>query len=540
MIDTNGQPINAKSGELFLGIVPKMANRHGLITGATGTGKTCTLQNLAETFSAMGVPVFATDIKGDLSGVAKAGGGNKHFEKSIADNHLDQLGFRYQSSPVAFWDIFGEQGHPLRTTVSEMGPILLSRVLDLNDTQSDVLNLVFRIADDQNLLLLDLKDLRKMLEEVGNNRTQYTTAYGNISTATVGAIQRGLLALEDQGGDKFFGEPAIDIFDLIQTQNGKGVINILASDKIINSPKTYTSFLLYLLSELYEQLPEVGDLDKPKLVFFFDEAHLLFNDINKSLLERIEQIVRLIRSKGVGIYFCTQNPIDIPDIILGQLGNRVQHALRAYTPRDQKAVAVAADTFRPNPAFDTRAVITELAVGEALVSFLDEKGIPNMVERAIVLPPQGQAGAITPDERQQIIKNTADLYGQYDKMIDRESAFEILVGRMEELQQKAEAEAQQKALEKQQKEESKALAAQQKEEERQRKEEERRQKEAERQRKAAEREAEAAERKRKREKDQSIFGSIEKMAAQKAKRELVNSVFKLGRNLLGGLLKGKK
>ncbi len=522
MIDNNGQIINAKSGDLFLGIVPKMATRHGLITGATGTGKTCTLQNMAETFSAMGIPVFATDIKGDLSGAAKAGGGNVHFEKSIADNHLDQMGFQYQGSPVAFWDIFGEQGHSLRTTVSEMGPILLSRILDLNDTQSDVLNIVFRIADDQGLLLLDLKDLRKMLEEVGNNRAQYTTAYGNISTATVGAIQRGLLALQDQGGDKFFGEPAIDIFDLLQSQNGKGVINILASDKIINSPKIYTSFLLYLLSELYEQLPEVGDLDKPKLVFFFDEAHLLFNDINKALQEKIEQIVRLIRSKGVGIYFCTQNPIDIPDTILGQMGNRVQHALRAYTPRDQKAVNVAADTFRPNPDFDTKAVITELGVGEALVSFLDEKGIPNMVQRAIILPPQGQAGALTMDERQQIIRNTNDMYGHYDKLEDRESAFEILSARLAQMQQEKEE------------------AAQLKEEERIRKEEERKQKEAERQRKAEEREAAAAERQKKREKDQSILGSIEKMAATKAKRELVNTAFKLGRNLLGGLLKGKK
>lgn len=540
MIDNNKQPINAKSGELFLGINPKMANRHGLITGATGTGKTCTLQNLAETFSAMGIPVFATDIKGDLSGVAKAGGGNVHFEKSIADNNLTQMGFSYQGFPVAFWDLFGEQGHFLRTSVSEMGPILLARILELNDTQSDVLNIVFRIADDQGLLLIDLKDLRKMLEEVGNNRAQYTTAYGNISTATIGAIQRGLLTLEDQGGDKFFGEPSIDIFDFLQTREGKGVINILASDKIINSPKIYSSFLLYLLSELYEQLPEVGDIDKPKLVFFFDEAHLLFNDINKSLQDRIEQTVRLIRSKGVGVYFCSQSPCDIPDAILAQMGNRVQHALRAYTPRDQKAVSVAAETFRPNPAFDTKAVISQLAVGEALVSFLDEQGIPSMVQRSIILPPQGQAGALTADERRQIVQSTADLYGQYDLVQDRESAYEVLLSRFQQLQEQKEAEEQQKNIEKQQQAEAKALAAKQKEEERQRKEEERRIKEAERQRKAEEREAAAAERQRKREKDQSILGSIEKMAATKAKRELVNSVFKLGRNLLGGLLKGKK
>ena len=364
MINKNGLPYNALAGTKQLGILPRMANRHGLITGATGTGKTCTLQNLAETFSAMGVPVFATDIKGDLSGVSKAGGGNEHFEKSIAANGLREEGFAYKGFPVCFWDIFGEEGHPLRTTVSEMGPILLSRILDLNDTQSDVLNLVFRIADDQGLLLLDLKDLRKMLEEVGNRRAEYVTSYGNISVATVGAIQRGLLALEDQGGDRFFGEPAIDIFDFMQTQDGKGVISILASDRVIQSPKIYTSFLLYLLSELFEQLPEVGDLDKPKMVFFFDEAHLLFNDISKSLLERIEQVVRLIRSKGVGVYFCTQNPLDIPETVLGQLGNRVQHALRAYTPRDQKAVSTAAETFRQNPAFDTKTVITELEVGE--------------------------------------------------------------------------------------------------------------------------------------------------------------------------------
>ena len=447
MIDNTGTPFNAIAGEKHLGIIPSMANRHGLIAGATGTGKTCTLQNLAETFSAMGVPVFATDIKGDLSGVGKAGGGNVHFEKSIADNNLTDCGFAYKAYPVCLWDVFGKEGHPLRTTVSDMGPMLLSRILDLNDTQSDVLNMVFRIADDQQLLLIDLKDLRKMLEEVGNNRANYITAYGNISTATIGAIQRSLLSLEDQGGDQFFGEPAIDIYDFMQTRAGRGVINILASDKIVNSPKVYTSFLLYLLSELYEQLPEVGDLDKPKLVFFFDEAHMLFNGINKALLEKIEQMVRLIRSKGVGIYFCTQNPDDIPDTILGQLGNRVQHALRAYTPRDQKAVRTAAETFRANPAFDTAKVITELGVGEALVSFLDPKGVPCMVERARILPPQGQAGALTPDERQRII-STSMVYGKYDRVNDRVSAYEILTEKLTKQQ------------------EEKALAQQQKEEER--------------------------------------------------------------------------
>jgi DNA helicase HerA-like ATPase len=520
MIDNTGTPFNAVSGEQHLGIIPAMANRHGLIAGATGTGKTCTLQNLAETFSAMGIPVFATDIKGDLSGVGKAGGGNVHFEKSIADNKLADFGFAYKAYPVCLWDVFGEQGHPLRTTVSEMGPMLLSRILDLNDTQSDVLNMVFRIADDQQLLLIDLKDLRKMLEEVGNNRANYITAYGNISVATIGAIQRSLLSLEDQGGDKFFGEPAIDIYDFMQTRQGKGVINIMASDKIVNSPKVYTSFLLYLLSELYEQLPEVGDLDKPKLVFFFDEAHMLFNNINKSLLEKIEQMVRLIRSKGVGIYFCTQNPDDIPDTILGQLGNRVQHALRAYTPRDQKAVRTAAETFRANPAFNTAEVITQMGVGEALVSFLDAKGIPTMVERARILPPEGQAGAIPAEDRQQIIR-TSMVYGKYDTIVDRVSAYELLTEKLNKQQ------------------EEKALAQQQKEEERLQKEEAKKQREEERLQAAEERKRKAEERERQREKDNSLVGSISKMAKQKAKRELVNTAFKLGRGLLGSLIKGK-
>ena len=520
MLENTGTPFNAIAGDKHLGIIPSMANRHGLIAGATGTGKTCSLQNLAETFSAMGVPVFATDIKGDLTGVSKAGGGNVHFEKSIEDNHLKECGFEYKAYPVCVWDVFGQEGHPLRTTVSEMGPILLSRILDLNETQSDVLNMVFRIADDKELLLLDLKDLRKMLEEVGNNRTQYITAYGNISIATIGAIQRSLLSLEDQGGDQFFGEPAIDIYDFMQTRQGRGVINILASDKIVNSPKVYTSFLLYLLSELFEELPEVGDLDKPKLVFFFDEAHMLFNGISKSLLEKIEQIVRLIRSKGVGVYFCTQNPADIPDTVLGQLGNRVQHALRAYTPHEQKAVKVAADSFRTNPEFDTSKVITELAVGEALVSFLDPKGMPSMVERAKVLPPEGQAGAITPDERQRVIQ-TSMVYGKYDKTIDRESAYEILTEKLQKEQ------------------EAKELAIQQKEEEKQRKEEEKRQAAEERKQAAEERKRKAEERERKRERDNSTLGSIKKMAVTKAKREAVNAAFKFGRGLLGSLLKGK-
>ena len=381
MLDIEDKAIIALSGGKDIVLLPKMANRHGLITGATGTGKTCTLQNMAETFSSMGVPVFATDIKGDLAGVSKAGGNNANLQRSVNDLDLEAKGFEYRGFPVCFWDIFGKQGHPLRTTVSEMGPLLLSRLLDLNDTQSGVLSLTFKIADDQGLLLLDLKDLRKMLEHVANESNKYKVTYGNIAPASIGTIQRGLLTLSEQGGDSFFGEPAVDIFDFIQTQGKRGFINILAADKLIHSPKVYTSFLLYLLSELYQQLPEVGDLEKPKLVFFFDEAHLLFNDIPKVLLDKIEQIVRLIRSKGVGVYFCTQNPLDIPETILGQIGNRVQHALRAFTPRDQKAVSTAAKTFRQNPAFNTETAITELAVGEALVSFLDEKGAPIMVEQ---------------------------------------------------------------------------------------------------------------------------------------------------------------
>ena len=506
-------------------LLPKMANRHGLITGATGTGKTCTLQNMAETFSSMGIPVFATDIKGDLAGVCKAGGNNVNLQRSVEKFGLEDKGFEYRGFPVCFWDIFGELGHPLRTTVSEMGPLLLSRLLDLNDTQSGVLYLTFKIADDNGLLLLDLKDLRKMLEHVANERDKYTVTYGNISPASIGTIQRGLLMLAEQGGDLFFGEPAIDIFDFIQTQGRRGIINILAAEKLIHSPRVYTSFLLFLLSDLYQHLPEVGDLDKPKLVFFFDEAHLLFNDIPKVLLEKIEQVVRLVRSKGVGIYFCTQNPLDIPETVLGQLGNRVQHALRAYTPRDQKAVSTAATTFRQNPAFNTEKAITELAVGEALVSFLDEKGAPGMVERAFVLPPQGQAGAITADERQRAMQKSA-VYGVYEKMIDRESAYEILTGRIEQ------AVREQEDL-KLQKEE----ALRQKEDAIRQREEERQQRAQEMAARAAQREQDRLAREQQRAKDNTLIGSLSKMAAQKAKREAVNTVFKFGRGLLGSLLK---
>ncbi|MGI6073209.1 MAG: helicase HerA-like domain-containing protein [Fermentimonas sp.] len=434
MFEDNKRAFIAINEDKEVCLIPKMANRHGLITGATGTGKTVTLQTLSETFSEMGVPVFVADMKGDLSGVAKIGGNKESVVKRVDGYKLQEKGFEYKSFPVRFWDVFGEQGHPVRTTVSSMGPLLLERLINLNDTQGAILSMTFKIADDNNLLILDIKDLRKMLQFVGDNRQEFTTKYGNISPASIGAIQRGLMRLESEGVDKFFGEPNLEITDFIQTEQGQGVINILAADKLMNSPRAYTTFLLWLLDALYDTLPEVGDLEKPKLVFFFDEAHLLFNDMSRSLLEKVEQIVRLIRSKGVGIYFCTQNPADIPNNILGQLGNRVQHALRAYTPNDQKAVKVAANTFRANPKFDTEQAITTLSTGEALVSFLDEKGAPQVVERANILPPQGQIGPITASEREQIIKSSL-IYGIYEDIIDRESAFEILSER-QELQEK--------------------------------------------------------------------------------------------------------
>ena len=431
----------SEGGEVLLN--PKMANRHGLITGATGTGKTVTLQNLTETFSDMGVPVFVADIKGDFSGIAKAGGNKESVTKRVNKYGLPEQGFEFKAYPTQFWDVFAEKGHPVRTTITEMGPLLLERLLSLNDTQSAILSMVFKIADDNNLLLIDLKDLQKMVEFVGNNRTEYTTKYGNISPASIGAIQRSLLRLENEGAAHFFGEPELVIDDFIQTIQGKGVVNILAADKLMLSPRIYTTFLLWLLSDLYENLPEVGDRDKPKLVFFFDEAHLLFSDMPRHLLEKVEQIVRLIRSKGVGIYFCTQNPADIPQSILGQLGNRVQHALRAYTPNDQKAVKVAAQTFRANPKYDTETAITQLETGEALVSFLDEKGAPQMVERAYILPPQGQIGPITDQERNQVISQSL-VYGVYEKLIDRESAYEILSKRQDLLKVEQEKAAQEK------------------------------------------------------------------------------------------------
>ena len=462
MYDNQNRPIVAINDEKELAFVPRMANRHGLITGATGTGKTITLQTLAETFSDMGVPVFAADIKGDLSGVAKIGGNKESVIKRVDGYKLKEKGFEFKAFPVQFWDVFGEQGHPVQTTISELGPLLLERLLMLNETQGAVLNLIFKIADENDLLLLDLKDLQKMLQYVGDNRAEFITTYGNISTASVGSIQRNLARLEAEGGTQFFGEPALDISDLIKTDhNGKGMINILAADKLMNSPRIYTTFLLWMLSNLYENLPEVGDMEKPKLVFFFDEAHLLFNDMPQILLEKVEQIVRLIRSKGVGVYFITQNPADIPDRILGQLGNRVQHALRAYTPNDQKAVKVAANTFRPNPKFDTETAITELQTGEALVSFLDEKGAPNPVERAFILPPEGQVGPISPEERTRLIQSSL-LYGIYEKDIDRISAFEIISEKMKATDLQKQQLEQQKQREIEQRERDKALREEEK------------------------------------------------------------------------------
>jgi hypothetical protein len=409
-------------------LLPRMANRHGLIAGATGTGKTVTLSRLAEGFSQMGVPVFLADVKGDLAGLSQAGGDNVKVKERVKEMKLD--GFEYAPCPTMFWDVFGAQGHPVRTTVSDMGPLLLARMLGLNETQEGVLTLIFKIADDNGWLLLDLKDLRAMAQHVGDNAKEFTTGYGNISAASVGAIQRSLLALEQQGADRFFGEPALNLDDLMQTVDGKGVVSVLAADKLMSAPKLYATFLLWLLAELFENLPEVGDRDKPRLVFFFDEAHLLFEDAPKALLDKIEQVVRLIRSKGVGVYFISQSPLDIPEDVLGQLGNRVQHALRAFTPKDQKAVKAAAETFRANPKLKVAEVITELEVGEALVSMLDEKGSPSPVERAKVVPPGVRLGPVTDAERRKVIQDSP-VAGHYEKAVDRESAYEILKGRAE-------------------------------------------------------------------------------------------------------------
>jgi len=425
-----GLLIAEEAGGTELRLLPQMANRHGLVAGATGTGKTVSLQVLAEAFSRVGVPVFAADIKGDLSGVSQPGGGN-----AKVDARVEQLGlapWAFEGSPVMFWDVFGEQGHPVRTTVSEVGPLLLARMLNLNEIQEAVLTVAFRVADDNGLLLLDMDDLRAMLKYVADNAADIGTTYGNVSAASVGAIQRALLNLEEQGGQKLFGEPALDLFDFMQTDaNGRGYINILAADKLMLSPQVYSTLLLWLLSELFERLPEAGDLPKPKLVFFFDEAHLLFTDSPPALLTKIEQVVRLIRSKGVGIYFVTQNPIDIPDTVLGQLGNKVQHALRAFTPREQKAVKAMAETFRPNPEVDVESAVTDLAVGEALLSLLEADGSPSMVRRAFVVPPHGHIGAIAPEQRQQTMAASL-VAGHYEQVIDRESAEEVLLVRAQQ------------------------------------------------------------------------------------------------------------
>ena len=439
MLDTQRGLYVAHSSNGPISLQGKMACRHGLIAGATGTGKTVTLQVIAETFCQAGVPCFMADMKGDLSGISQAGKLSGFIEKRLPEFGIENP--QFQSCPVRFFDVYGEQGHPMRSTISRMGPDMLGRLMDLNETQTGVLNIVFKIADDNGLLLIDLKDLRAMLNFVGQNAAEYTTKYGNVTSASVGAIQRALLALENQGADKFFGEPDFDIYDLLQCEGGKGIMNVLAADKLMLQPKLYSTFLLWLLSELYATLPEVGEMDLPKLVFFFDEAHMLFEGTSKALTDKIEQVIRLIRSKGVGIYFITQSPTDIPSNILGQLGNRVQHALRAYSPQDQKAVKVAADTFRPNPAFKTYDTLLELGTGEALVSFLDEKGTPAIVERAKILFPLSQIGAITPEQRTELI-NRSRLYGRYDHPIGRESAYEIITAATEEAErQKAEIEA---------------------------------------------------------------------------------------------------
>ncbi len=428
-------PMLIAQSDVPLFLLPGMSNRHGLVAGATGTGKTVTLQVIAERFSKLGVSVFAADVKGDLSGISQPGVENAKIAERVKKLKLSD--FSFSGCPVTFWDVFGEQGHPVRATVSEMGPLLFSRLLNLNETQAGVLALVFKIADDQGLLLLDLKDLQSMLRYVADNAKDFQTQYGNISAASVGAVQRGLGAIEQQGGDKFFGEPALNLDDMIQTDaQGRGIVNILAADKLVNSPRVYATFLLWLLTELFERLPEVGDPEKPKLVFFFDEAHLLFSDLPKVIEDKIQQVVRLIRSKGVGVFFVTQNPFDVPDAVLGQLGNRVQHALRAFTPKDQKAVRAAAQTFRANPKVDVEKTITELGVGEALVSFLDAQGTPGMVERALVCPPRSQIGPITPEQRQQIMRASL-VAGVYENAIDRESAYEVLKSRAAQAGQSA-------------------------------------------------------------------------------------------------------
>lgn len=494
----------------------KFANRHGLIAGATGTGKTVTLKVLAESFSRLGVPVFLADAKGDVSSLAKAGESNPKFDERLKTLQLEPIPFA--ASPVVFWDLFAQQGHPIRTTISEIGPLLLAQMLNLNDTQEGVLSAVFRVADDQGLLLIDFKDLKAMLTYVSENAAELKAEYGNLSPASLGAIQRNLLALGDQGGEQFFGEPSLNILDFIQTDtNGHGYINILAADKLMNTPKLYATFLLWMMSELFEQLPEVGDMDKPKLVFFFDEAHLLFDNASPALQQKIEQVVRLIRSKGVGIYFITQNPLDLPESVLGQLGNRIQHALRAFTPKDQKAVKTAADTFRANPEFKVDQAITELAVGEALISCLDEQGTPQIVERGWVMPPYSSFIPISPEERQVIISQSI-VAGVYDQAVDRDSAYEMLQKKVLQQSQQKEAD----DLAKQQSKEQEALAKQQAKEQ---------------ERFAREQQKAAEKAQRDREKlTQDIVGTFAKSAA----RSLGGSTGqKIVRGLLGSLF-GKK
>lgn len=494
----------------------QLANRHGLIAGATGTGKTVTLKVLAESFSHIGVPVFLADTKGDVSSLAKPGESNPKFDERIKSLNIDSIPFK--SSPVVFWDLFGEQGHPIRTTISEIGPLLLARILNLNDTQEGVLSAVFRIADDQGLLLINFKDLKAMLSYVSEHAADFKVEYGNLSPASLGAIQRNLLALADQGGDQFFGEPALDLMDFLQTDSqGRGNINLLAADKLMNTPKLYATFLLWMLSELFEQLPEVGDLNKPKLVFFFDEAHLLFDNACPALQEKIEQVVRLIRSKGVGIYFVTQNPLDLPESVLGQLGNRIQHALRAFTPKDQKAVKTAADTFRANPEFKVQEAITELAMGEALISCLDEKGTPQIVERGWIMPPHSSFSPITPEERKALMQQSI-VAGIYEQEVDRDSAHEILQQKVLERQQQAQA----AELAKQQAKEQEVLAKQQAKEQ---------------ERLAREQQKEAERTAKQREKlTQDIVGTFAKSAA----RSLGGSTGqKIVRGLLGSLF-GRK
>ena len=496
-------------------LVGKMCNRHGLIAGATGTGKTVSLQVLAETFSQAGVPCFMADMKGDLSGISQTGTMSNFIEKRCAEFGIENP--QFQPCPVRFWDVFGEQGYPMRTTVSAMGPQLLARLLGLNDTQAGVLNIVFRIADDNNLLLIDIKDLRLMLDFCGKNASKLTTEYGMISTASVGAIQRAIMTLESEGAEQFFGEPAFNIQDLIETENGRGIMNVLCADKLMLKPKLYSTFLLWLITELYANLPEVGDQELPKLVFFFDEAHMLFEDTSKALVDKIEQVIRLVRSKGVGIYFVTQSPTDIPQDILGQLGNRIQHALRAYTPKDQKAVRTAAETFRANPEFNTADVIMELGTGEALVSFLDAKGAPTMVERARILFPLSQIGAITAGQRLDIMNAAPDYIKEYKNYFDRESAYEVL----SEVRKVAD---EQKAAEEQAKADEKARIEAEKQAEKERK-------EAERAAKAEEKERKAAEKKKSSGLSRTIFGTLIGAVGASVARSVGNSI---GKSITGG------